>query len=212
MSHLFNRSVFLILAAILFSTLSAAQKEESPADPTAVWTTSCQKEVERRVRADRPRAREIKLLHDSMMEWQETDSETGVWGNGQVLESGRSESFVFRCVYNYREGRLTSVDYNFQDPIGESTAPRYDANQGASWTAACKHSIHKKIREVHPNAQSIHIDAGNMKEWQESEQETGVSGGGQFVGGKGKNNKFIFRCVYSSASHALTSSNWQIRE
>ena len=212
MSHLFNRSVLLIFAAILFSTLSAAQKEESPADPAAVWTTSCQKEVERRIRNDRPRAQSIEALADSMKEWQESGSETGIWGNGQVIESGRRETYVFRCVYNYREGRLTSVDFNFQDPVGESSAPRSEADQGAPWTAACKHSVHKKIRETHPNAQSVHIDSGNMKEWQESEEETGVSGGGQFVGGKGKNNEFIFRCVYSSTRHALTSSNWQTRE
>lgn len=212
MSQALAKPTALVVAAVLFSTLAAAQKQESPADPKAIWTTSCQEKVERRIRTDRPRAEKIQALADSMKEWQESDSETGVWGNGQILESGRWESYVFRCVYNYREGRLTSVDYNFQDPIGESTAPRYDANQGAPWTAACKHSVHKKIRETHPNAQSIHIDAGNMKEWEESEKETGISGGGQFVGGKGKNNKFIFRCVYSSASHALTSSNWQTRE
>lgn len=207
-----NVALAMGVGTILFSTLSTAQRQESPADSTAVWTTSCQKEVERRLRADRPQAREIQLLQDSMMEWQETENETGVWGNGQVLESGRSESFVFRCVYNYREGRLTSVDYNFQDPIGESAAPRYDANQGAPWTAACKSSVHQQIREAHPKAQSIHIDEGNMKEWQESENETGISGGGQWVSHKGKDNRFIFRCIYNSASHALTSSNWQTRE
>jgi hypothetical protein len=209
----FFRLIVVVFAMIVLVPLeSSAQRQESQADPKAVWTTSCQEEVERRLRSARPRAREIRILADSMMEWQESESETGVWGNGQVMESGSWESYVFRCIYNFRQGRLTSVDTNFQDPIGESSAPRYDAEQGAPWTAACKHSIHEKVREAHPRAESIRIDAATMKEWEESEQETGVSGGGQFVGGRGNDNRFIFRCTYSLEKHSLTTSNWQIRE
>ncbi len=210
--RVFPLIVLFIALIVLVPVDSSAQREESRADPKAVWTTSCQKEVERRLRTERPRAREIEILADSMREWQESESETGIWGNGQVMENGRWESYVFRCIYNFRQGSLTSVETNFQDPIGESSAPRYDADQGAAWTAACNNSIHQKIREAHPRAESVRIDAATMKEWQESEQETGVSGGGRFVGGRGNDNRFIFRCTYSSETHALTNSNWQIRE
>jgi hypothetical protein len=116
MSQALAKPTAIVVATVLFSTLAAAHKQEFPADPKAIWTTSCQEEIERRIRASRPQAERIQALEDS------------------------------------------------------------------------------------------------MKEWQESANKTGVSGGGQFVGGKGKANRFVFQCFYSSDVHDLTSSNWHIRE
>lgn len=206
--------VVVALSALAILGLGGAiqAQTEYPADTKAIWTTSCQRDVERAIRSSRPRIEKVEYTADSLRERQESSSETSVWGNGRASQGDGWESFVFRCVYNEQKGALTTVDYNFQQISGESSAPRKDADQGAPWTAACKQAIHEKVRQQHANAQSITIDSATMKQWQESDTETGVSGGGQYVGARGQDNRFIFRCLYNNDEHKLSSSNWQTRD
>jgi len=208
-------SPFAVGLAALMTFLVAgtlAAQSDYPADTKAISTTSCQRDVERAIRSSRPRVEKVEYTADSLRQRQESSSETSIWGNGRVSQGDGWEPFVFRCVYNEQKGALTTVDYNFQQPAGESSAPRKDADQGAPWTAACKQAIHEKVRQQHANAQSISIDSAAMKQWQESDSEIGVSGGGRFVGARGQENRFIFRCLYNNTEHKLSSSNWQTRD
>lgn len=204
--------VALCIPAVLLAATGLNAQNEYPADPDAIWTTSCQRDVERAIRSGRPEIDRVDYESDSLRERQESRSETSIWGNGEVSTKSGREPFVFRCVYDEQKRALTTVDYNFQRPASGSAASREDADHGAPWTAACKHTIHQKVREQHPKAQSIRIDDATMKQWEESEQQIDVSGGGQFVGAAGKENRFIFRCSYDTRSHQITSSNWQTRD
>lgn len=202
----------LCIPAVLLASSGLYAQNEYPADPKAVWTTSCQRDVERAIRSGRPEVGRVDYDRDSLRERQESRSETSIWGNGEVSTDSGREPFVFRCVYDEQKRALTTVDYNFQRPVTDAGAQREDADPGAAWTAACKHTIHQKIRDQHPKAESVRIDAATMKQWEESERETGVSGGGDFVGAAGKENRFIFRCLYDNQSHQIKSSNWQMRD
>ena len=199
----------LMLATLILGGAAASAQKEAPADLDAVWTTSCQKAIEDTIRSARSQVDRVHYDTQSIVESRLSNDETSVWGNGRASESGKSETFVFRCVYNLRSGKLTTVDYSFQRPVGESDAPRSAADHGAPWTAACKQAIHEKIRAEHPKAESIQLDSGEMKQWEESADKTGVSGSGAIVGAAGKERRFIFRCNYDNNAHKLTSSNWQ---
>lgn len=115
MSQALAKTTALVVATVLFSTLAAAQKQESPGDQKAIWTTSCQEEVERRIRASRPQAERIQALEDSMKEWQDSANKTGVSGGGQFVGgTGTNNRFVFQCFYSSEVHELTSSNWKLR--------------------------------------------------------------------------------------------------
>jgi len=76
----------------------------------AFAAAACSREIERKLASDRPGTR-LAVQDDSFEEWQISDTEAGVSGQGQAQGADRHYRPVrFECAYDARANRVTRAD------------------------------------------------------------------------------------------------------
>src|SRR5512139_818893 len=104
---------------------------------------ACESAVRTKVHADYPGCGRVELQTDSAHR-QGTDKQIAVRGSGQVETRGADwRRLTFNCIYNLREGAVSSARYDIAASGGggsQKETPAY----------ACKRAVAKRIHAAYP--------------------------------------------------------------
>ncbi|MGB3562188.1 MAG: hypothetical protein WBH85_10880 [Thermoanaerobaculia bacterium] len=205
----------LALALVAAAAIGQPKQTESPADPDAPEVTACLEAVEQDFRTKRPSADDIVFAVETIRAWQETKDETGIRGQGWYLGGqGNWKDISYTCIYDVPATEITAAQVDFQDPVAEADAeapPRYKADPNAPASRSCLEAIESQINDDRPRLQELDFDRDLLREWQESEGETGISGVGEYVGGAGNRKSFIFSCIFNEQKEKATTARYRVK-
>jgi ADP-ribose pyrophosphatase YjhB (NUDIX family) len=197
---MFHASPFLagvaLAALMLTSTMSYADQYYTY--PNRDYTTrkaikqACKREIREQIRADKRHVEKIRFSSDSFDMRNLSNGRTRTRGQGQLLTGrGYWVDFDFKCVYDNYTSRVIRASYHKTSDKDER--PDYDRDT----RQACSREINRKVLRNHGSATHIRFDDRSLRGWRESRAETGLSGHGRFVGGRGKARHFEFSCIYN---------------
>lgn len=107
---------------MLFSLPVFAQPR-SELDRDRPWTDACETALTNLVNRDHPHAEKVQVLADTEYQYQASNAETGVAGDGQYMGGDdRWHQFSFTCIYNIRYGGVSSVSYDVYDVSAPTSA------------------------------------------------------------------------------------------
>jgi hypothetical protein len=178
----------------------------SPADPRAAWTRSCSLALGERVRKEHPGATKVETLGDTLQQWVEAPTQTGVQGDGQYLLAGNWVPFQFRCVYNTSSQRVDHLSHSVKAATGAAGPVHSKANADAFTSKACFAEVERKILGERPSVRAQAF-SDSFEEWQISESDTGVSGRGEALSPDGGRQKFTFECLCNVRAKRVTRAD-----
>lgn len=200
-------TVAVVIGAALCAAPSFAQTF-SPAEPNAPWTKSCSLALGERVRQERPGVTKVQTLADTLQQWVESPTQTGVQGDGQFLKANDWVRFQFRCVYNTSSRRVDHLSHSVKAAAGLAGPVRSKANADAFTSKACSAEVERRVLRDRPRAR-VQMFGDSFEEWQASEGETGVSGRGEAQGPDGGRQRFTFECVCNAHSNRVSRADVQ---
>jgi hypothetical protein len=122
----------------------------------------------------------------------------------------------------HRERALTQIDHAETEVkagigAGESDDTpkgrrRGGADPNAAWTTACRDDTERRVREDHKGFEKMTLAPETIEAWQESDNETGVAGLGQFQAGGGKWKSFSFHCIYNTKKGKVASNRIDVKK
>jgi hypothetical protein len=95
--------------------------------------------------------------------------------------------------------------------IGQTENLDSPADPDAPATRSCLEAIALQIHDDRPRLQELDFDEDLLREWQESEGETGIGGAGEYVGGAGNRKSFIFRCIFNEQKQKATTARFSVK-
>jgi hypothetical protein len=205
MSRILSGAV--VVGAALCAAPSFAQAL-SPADPRGAWTKSCSLALGERVRKEHPDATKVETLADTLQQWAESPTQTGVQGDGQFFRANDWVRFQFRCVYNMSSRRVDHLSHSVRAAAGTAGPVHGRANADAFTSKACSGEVEKRVLRERPRAR-VQVFADDFEAWQASEAETGVSGRGETLGPDGSRQRFTFECLYNVHGNRVTRADLQ---
>lgn len=153
---------------------------------------ACKSEIRNQIQSDRHHVQEINFDRDAFYIRDVHNGKTKVSGQGQLLTGKhRRVNFDFKCMYNNYNDRITRASYH--QTSDDRNKPDYTKEMGQ----ACNREIFRHVLQNHGSASNIKINDRDLRQWRESRAETGMSGHGRFVGGRGKTRRFEFSCIYN---------------
>jgi hypothetical protein len=180
----------------------------SPADPNAAWTRSCSAALSERVRKEHPGATKVQTLTDTVSQWPESNTQTGIQGDGQFLLANNWVRFQFRCVYNMNSRRVDHLSHSVRAAAGTTGPVRSRANADSFTSKACTDEVARRVLRERPRAK-VEVFGDSFEAWQASEAETGVSGRGEALGPDGSRQRFTFECLCNVRSNRVTRADLQ---
>jgi len=198
-----------ILAAAVLSSLGASiATAQTPqrADLNAEWTRGCLAGLRDRVRSERPGVTKVETIADTLEQWAESNTTTGVRGDGQFLKGSDWIRFQFSCVYNTGSHLVEHLRHSVKAAAGAAGPLRSRASADAYTSKACSAEVERKIVRERPRSR-VQIQSDAFEEWQISDGETGVAGRGQSQGPDGKWQPFTFECACNTRTRIATRAD-----
>lgn len=204
-----NKVLVSVIVGMGLSVAPADAQASHRADPSAVWTKACSVALRERVHKEHPGATRVEMLGETLEQWAEADTETGVRGDGRFLKGRDWTRFQFRCVYDTSSNLIAHLSHSVKAAAGAGGPLRSRASADAYTSKACSAEIERRIARERPRAR-VEIVADGFEEWQVSETETGVSGRGQSPARHGDRQQFTFECRYNARGRTVTRAevNW----
>ena len=204
---------FLVAALVAGGAIAQTDRLDSPADPDAPEVTACLEAVKQDFRTKRPSADDLVFAAGSLRAWRESKDETGIRGEGWYLGGrGNWKDIAYTCIYDAPATEITATQVDFRDPTADAESPqRYKAEPAAPASRSCLEAIEARIQDDRPRFQELDFDEDLLREWQESEGETGISGAGEYVGGAGNRKTFIFSCIYNEQKQKATTARYRVK-
>lgn len=163
---------------------------------------ACRREIRNQIHSDRRHVQDIKFDKSSLDTREASHGKTKVKGHGRLLTGKqRWVEFDFKCKYDSYNNRLVRASYS------KTSQDRHQAGFDQEMRQACNKEIFNHILRNHGSASHITIDDRNLRRWRESGAETGWSGEGRFLGGRGRTRHFEFSCIYNHRQR-YTRNTW----
>jgi hypothetical protein len=197
----------IAVALVLFAAPSFAQVMSS-AELNAPWTRSCSLALAERVRQERPGVTKVETLTDTLQQWLESPTQTGIQGDGQFLKANDWVRFQFRCVYNTSSRRVDHLSHSVKAAAGTAGPVHSRANADAFTSKTCSAEAERRVLHDRPRARIL-MFGDSFESWQDSEAETGVSGRGEAQGPDGGRERFKFECLCDVRSRRVTRADVQ---
>jgi hypothetical protein len=173
----------IVCAALRVATAHAGTNSDAAA------RRACETAVRTKVRTDYPACGRVELQSDSAHR-QGTDKQVAIRGSGRVeTRDGGLRRLTFNCIYNLREGAVSSARYDIAKAGGGSQT-------GATPAYVCKRAVAKRIHDSHPASGKIRWLVSSIAERRVSNQQTAVTGAGRIQTQYGDWRKFTFSCTY----------------
>jgi hypothetical protein len=202
-------------ALVVFTPTQAATQTrgpESPADPDAPEVMACREAVDRDVLTSRPSSSGVFFATGTIRKWQESKEEMGIRGQAWYL-GGRGDwkEITYSCVYDQKAREITHQQVDYPEPATDTAAPpRTKADPNSSPSRSCIEAIESQIRDERPRLEELDFQTDLLRQWVESENETGINGAGEYVGGAGNRKSFIFRCIFNDQKQKVTTASYRV--
>ena len=186
------RQVALIVcAALRVATAHAGTNIDAAA------RRACEDAVRTKVRASCPACGRFELQSDSAHR-QGTDKQIAVRGSGRVgTRDADWRRLTFNCIYNLREGTVSSARYDIAPSGG-------GASQKETPAYVCKRAVAKQIHDAHPASGKIRWLVRSLAEQRVGNRQTAVTGAGRIQTRAGDWRRFSFSCSYDERSGRAT--------
>jgi hypothetical protein len=201
-----NKALVSVIVGMGLWAAPADAQTSQRADANAVWTKACSVALGERVHKEHPGATKVETIAKTLEQWAESNTETGVRGDGQFLKGSDWTRFQFRCVYNTSSNRIAHLSHSVKAAAGAAGPVRSRASADAYTSKACSAEIEKRIAQARPRAR-VEIVADGFEEWQVSDTETGVYGRGQSLAPDGDRQQFTFECRCNTRAKTVSRAD-----
>ncbi|ABB56454.1 hypothetical protein [Synechococcus elongatus] len=171
-----QRITALTTAALLWGSAIAVLPPEAvqAAEVNPTLLRRCQSALAERI------GQRIQVQTDTLSSYFISNAEQGIRGRGNLDSSGNFRPFQFDCQLNTRDGRVVSLEYNYQSAGNDDTV-------SDSLRRSCQEALANRI------GQRILLSADTLRAYPISRNEQGVSGEGT-LDRSGNFRPFTFDC------------------